>query len=102
MSTFFFALLSAVAFALCAVRDDTPTARSRQQICASLRRLGWRRVAWLTVQAVVGVALVLLVAAVRTGLYGAFLAIAAAAALVASLVAIDRRPIRVHRQEIRA
>ncbi|MFB4280886.1 hypothetical protein ACBJ59_36740 [Nonomuraea sp. MTCD27] len=90
MSTFFLVLLSAVALALCAVRDDSPTAQTYQQMWTSLRRLGWRRVVWLAVQAVVGVALVLLMAALRSSLYGLLAGVAAGASWLASLIALHR------------
>lgn len=102
MSGFLLTLLAAVGLALGSVRPDKPTATTPRQAGETLRTAGWRRVAWLALQAVAGVALLLLFAAVRTGLYGALLAVAAAAVGLASLVSLDRRPVRIHRLEIRA
>ncbi|MET8985789.1 hypothetical protein ABZW49_10110 [Nonomuraea wenchangensis] len=99
MSTFFLALLSVVALTLCAVRDDSPAAQSRQQAWNSLRALGPRRLGWLALQALAGVALILVVSALRTGVYGTCLALAGCASLIASAVALDRRPVRIHRLE---
>lgn len=97
MTTFFFALLSSVALALCAVRDDTPAFRSHR---AAVRELGVRRLLWLLLQAVVGVAVILLVTALRTSLYGALAGVAAGAAWLASLIALRRSPAASGRMEL--
>lgn len=100
MTTLLIVLLAAIALALCSVRDDSPKAKTPRQAAADLRSAGLRRVTWLALQAVAGVALVLLLAALRTGMYHALLAIAGGASWLAAAVALDR--VDVHRLELRA
>lgn len=98
MNTFFLALLSVVALALCGVREDSPAARKHR---ASLRDGGWRRIVWLVVQALAGVVVLLVVTALRTSTYGVLLAVATGAAWLASLIALDRRTAYVDPLELR-
>lgn len=90
MSTFFFVLLAAVALAVCAARPDSPQARTRQQMAARLRSLGWRRVAGLALLVVVGVFALPLVTSVRVGLHGVLVALACGTSWLAGFVALDR------------
>ncbi|WP_049562270.1 hypothetical protein [Nonomuraea sp. SBT364] len=97
------ALFAGIGLALCAVRPDVPTPETTptpSQALAALRAAGLRRVAWLAIQAVAGVVLVILVAAMRTGLYHLLLAVAGGASWLAAAVALN--PVRINRLEIRA
>lgn len=93
-------MLAAVGLGVCSVRPDTPATKRGSDAVASLRSAGWRRVIWIALQALAGVALVLLVAALRTGLYHVLFTLAGGASWLASAVALE--PARVHRLEVRA
>lgn len=95
-------LLALAALGVCSLREDTPAATTPGRAAAGLRAAGWKRVAWLVTLAVLGVAGLLLFTAVRAGAYGLLLAVAGLCALAASLLAIDRRPVRVRRLEVTA
>ncbi|TMR18541.1 hypothetical protein ETD86_21565 [Nonomuraea turkmeniaca] len=90
MNTFFFALLSAVALALCAARPDSPTAKTRHQMAGVLRETGWVRVIGWTLVAIGGAFLIPLVTPFRIGLHGALVAIALGASWVAVRIALKR------------
>ncbi len=100
MTMLFAVLLAITALAVCAIRPDTATATTPRRAWASMQAAGWKCTAWAGVKILAGVAAVLAVAALRTGLYGATLAVAAMACWVATKVSLDRRPVRVHRLEI--
>ena len=102
MTTLLIVMLAATALALCSVRDDSPAAKTPRQAAADFRSAGLRRVTRLALQAIVGVTLVLLFAALRTGMYHVLLAVAGGASWQASAVALDRRPVPNHRTEISA
>lgn len=92
--TYLAVLAIVVLLALLAVREDTPTARTPRLLWADLRASGWRRAIWLALVVTFGTAALAVMAAVRTGLYGALLALAGAACLAAAVVSLDRRPVR--------
>lgn len=97
MTTFFLTLLSTTALVLCSIRDDTHEARARRQAWSSL---SFGRGLWLVVQAIAGVALVLVFAALRTSLYSAFAGVAAGCAWLASVIAMERHRLRTVRLEV--
>lgn len=98
----FVVLLAAVALAVCAIREDTPTATTPGRAWQQMKAAGWKRTTWTATKVLVGVFALLVIAALRTGLYGVALAVAALACWAASLASLDRRPVRVCRLEIRA
>jgi hypothetical protein len=101
MTSLLLFLLAGVGLALSAVRPDITTpeaAPTPRQAATAMRAAGLRRVAWLAFQAVTGVALALLIAALRTGLYLALLAVSKGASRLASAVALERA--QIYRLEI--
>ncbi|WP_214110678.1 hypothetical protein [Acrocarpospora catenulata] len=96
------AVLVAALLALLSARPDTPAATTPPRAWKDLRAAGGRRIAWTMLRAVAGVLAITVVAALRTGLYGTALTVAGIACMVASLAALDRRAVRLHRLEVRA
>lgn len=90
MSTFFFALLSAVALALCAARPVSPTAKTSHQIAELLRDVGWIRVIGWTLIAIGGAFLLPLVTPFRISLHGVLVGVAWAASWIAVRIALKR------------
>lgn len=94
MMTFLAVLATCALLGVLGMRLDSPAARAPWVMWGELRTTGVRRLLWLALVVVVGVAWLAVMAAVRMGLYGALVGVAAAACLVASLVSLDRRPVR--------
>ncbi|MEU7743358.1 hypothetical protein [Nonomuraea sp. NPDC049158] len=89
--------LLGVLLALLAARPDSPAATSPARAWTDLRAAGGKRIARALVQALAGTLALTVAAALRTGLYGAALTLAFLACLAASLVSLDRRPVRLRR-----
>jgi hypothetical protein len=83
-------------------RADTPAAATPRRVRDDLRAAGWKRVVVVALYAAAGVLALAVLSLLREGLYGAALAVAALACAVASVVALDGRPVRVRRLWVRA
>lgn len=100
MSTWLFFLFLSVALALGGIREDSPTAQTHRQMWTDVKAAGWRRIVWLVVKVPFGAAWKLSAAMVRTVVYWLAVAAAAGFARLASVSALDKRPVRVRRLEI--
>lgn len=102
MAHFLDAVFTVLLLFVMSARTDSPAAATPKRVRDDLRAAGWKRVAVVALYAAAGVLVLVVLSLLREGLYGAALAVAALACAVASVVALDGRPVRVRRLWVRA